>query len=340
MMGRILSSHHLRRRRQSRHNWPPLLAAAVASKSLLRNRVFKNLLVYRIGPAWALSLDEAESLLEKARFEPCSASQAQSAGWVPPRGQIGGALIESVGGHWLLTLMTEQKVLPSSVVKRRTDEIAQRIEQDTGRKPGRKQTKEIKEQAVQELLPMAFTRQTPIKVWIAPQQRLLMIDASSAAKGDAVITLLVKSLDGLAVQPLQTTLAPATAMAQWLATGEVPEGFSVDRECELKADDESKAVVRYARHLLDTDDVRQHISAGKIPTRLALTWQDRVSFVLTEALQIKKLGFEDVVFENQQSGQDDTRDDGFDTDAAIATGELTQLIPDLVAALDGELVIG
>ena len=105
----------------------------------------------------------------------------------------------------------------------------------------------------------------------------------------------------------------------------------MDRECELKSADEAKAVVRYARHPLDIDEVRAHIEAGKLPTKLALTWDDRVSFVLTEGLQLKKVAFLDTVFEGQ------TQDDGgFDADVAIATGELSQLIPDLIAALGGE----
>jgi recombination associated protein RdgC len=98
-------------------------------------------------------------------------------------------------------------------------------------------------------------------------------------------------------------------------------------------------VVRYARHALDIDEVREHIAAGKQPTRLAMTWNGRVSFVLTEAMQIKRLAFDDVVFESTR-GSKNHADDGFDTDAAIATGELSQLIPDLVQALDGELQAG
>ena len=35
--------------------------------------------------------------------------------------------------------------------------------------------------------------------------------------------------------------------------------------------------------------------------------------------------------------QGDKDDNGFDTDVALATGELMRLIPDLVAALDGPL---
>ena len=114
----------------------------------------------------------------------------------------------------------------------------------------------------------------------------------------------------------------------------------MDRECELKAADESKAVVRYTRHALDTDEVAQHIALGKMPTRLAMTWNERVSFVLTEALQIKKIAFLDTVFEEASKAAGDGKDDNFDADAAIATGELVQLIPDLLEALGGEVALG
>ena len=131
---------------------------------------------------------------------------------------------------------------------------------------------------------------------------------------------------------LNTKVSPAAAMSEWLISQEAPAGFSVDRECELKAADESKAVVRYERHPLDTDEVRQHVQAGKLPTRLALTWDNRISFVLTENLQIKKLAFLDVVFDGASAG----KDDGFDADTVIATGELCKLLPDLLVALGGE----
>lgn len=62
-----------------------------------------------------------------------------------------------------------------------------------------------------------------------------------------------------------------------------------------------------------------------------MTWDDRVSFLLTEGLQVRKLAFLDTVFEGTKAD-----DGGFDTDVAIATGELVKLIPDLIEALGGE----
>lgn len=300
--------------------------------------MFKNLTLHRIGPDWSATVAQLEAQLDKARFAECAATQAVSAGWVSPRGHAHGALVEAVDGHWLMTLMVEQKILPGAVVKRRTDELAQRSEHETGRKPGRKHLKELKEQAVQELLPMAFTKRASHRLWLDPQHRLLMVDAGSLARAGDVLTHLAKALDGLPVAPLQTAQSAAAAMAAWLADGEPPAAFSIDRECELKAEDESKSVVRYARHRLDTDEVRQHVAAGKRPTRLALTWEGRVSFVLTDAGQVKKLDFLDVVFENRPGRAD--AEEAFDADAAIATGELVKLIPDLVDALGGEQPLG
>ncbi len=297
-------------------------------------RLFKNLTVYRVGPAWSATLDEIQDALAASRFAPCGATQPQSLGWVAPRGSAHGPLVEAIRGQWLLALMVESKALPSAVVKRRTDELAQHVEHSTGRKPGKKQTKELKEQAVLELLPMAFTKRSTLKVWIDPKQRLLMIDASSPARASEVVTQLIKSLDGLTLTLLQTTESASVATSDWLLTGEPPAAFSVDRECELKSDDELKSVVRYARHPLDIDEVRQHIASGKRPTRLALTWHGRVSFVLTETGQIKKIDFLDVVFEGRPGR--DSQDDAFDADAAIATGELVQLLPALIDALGGE----
>jgi len=290
--------------------------------------------VFRLGAEGAVDLTAFEDALSATRFVPCGATQPRSMGWVPARGKAHGPLVESVGGQWLLKLAVEQRVLPGSVLKRRVDEMAAQIELSSGRQPGKREKRELKEQALLELLPQAFTRLSTVAVWLDPKRRLLMIDAASPARADEVVVLLVKAVDGLRVAPLQTTLSAAAAMSDWLVSGEPPAAFSVDRECELKSSDDTKSVVRYARHALDIDEVRQHIASGKRPTRLAITWNGRVSLLLTETMQLRKLDFLDVVMEDRPGVAD--ADEAFDADAALATGELARLIPDLVEALGGE----
>ncbi len=290
------------------------------------------MIVYRIAPQWRIGLEELEAALQKAPFDACGATQERAVGFVPPRGEAHGPLAESVGGQWVLRFMVEAKVLPGSVLARKVQEKVDQIERETGRKPGKKEKRDLKDEARLDLLPMAFTKMGSMWVWIDPQAHTLVLDTGSQARADEVVSQLVELLPaGFAVALLHTHTSPQTAMAHWLKEQDPPAGFTVDRECELKSPDETKAVVRYARHPLDIEEVQQHIAAGKLPTRLALTWDERVSFVLTEGLQLKKIAFLDAVFEGQ--AQDEG---GFDADVAIATGELARLIPDLIEALDGE----
>jgi recombination associated protein RdgC len=93
--------------------------------------------------------------------------------------------------------------------------------------------------------------------------------------------------------------------------------------------------VRYANHSLEGEEIRQHIAAGKIVTRLAMTWNDRISFVLNDLLQIKRLAFLDLLKE-QAEGQGEDEDERFDIDFTLMTGEVAQLLDDLLAALGGE----
>ena len=292
--------------------------------------MFSNLIIYRIAQQWQVSLEQVEEALHKTPFMACGATQEQSAGWVPPRGEEHGLLAESVGGQWMLRFFSEAKQIPASVLNRKVQEKADAIEKEFGRKPGKKEKRDLKDEAKLDLLPMAFTKQSSMWVWIDPQAKLLVLDTGAQGKADEVVTLLVESLKGFGVALLDTQTSAQAAMAHWLLTQEAPAGFSIDRECELKAADESKAVVKYGRHPLDIAEVKEHIEHGKLPTKLAMTWDDRVSFVLADSLQIKKLAFTDTVLD--QAGDEG----GFDTDVAIATGELAKFIPDLIDALGGE----
>lgn len=293
--------------------------------------MFKNLIIYRVAGLTADNFHCAEQALNQNSFTPCKPTEERSHGWIPPRREENGPLIESVGGQWLLRFKTETKLLPASVIAEKVKEKAALIEQETGRKPGKRLRDEIKAEVKLDLLPKAFTKQGEVMAWINPKTGFLVIDTSSQSKADEVTTTLVKAVSGIALSLLDTHTSPATAMAQWLATQEPPEDFSIDRECELKSTNADKAVVRYARHPLDIAEISAHIEDGKMPTKLAMTWRDRVSFVLTDSLQIKKISLLDVVTQ-------DKSEDGFDADAAIFTGEMGALIPCLIEALDGERI--
>ncbi|MCY7314524.1 MAG: recombination-associated protein RdgC [Rubrivivax sp.] len=300
--------------------------------------MFKNALLFQIDQWQQPTLEQFEQRLDGARFVACGATQPESAGWVPPRGDKHGILAENVAGQIILKLRTETKAVPSSVVKTELEAQLDTIEQQTGRRLKGKKAREIKDEIVQSLLPRAFPKRSGTLVWLDVVSQRVLVDAPSLKRADAVLTRLAELLGGgLKMSPLQTALSPTTAMAAWLADKEAPTGFTLDRDCELKQPDSEKATVRYARHTLEIDEVGEHIKQGKLPTQLGLTWAGRVSFVLSEAGAMRKIKLLDGVLESRapNAGSDD---DGFDADVAIATGELQRLIPDLVAALGGPLV--
>lgn len=294
-----------------------------------------NAIFYRLPDADCLESLAHEAGLAPFAFVPCGPTQEKSLGFVPPRGEAYGELVEALDGQFVMKLLTEKKSVPASVIARAVDERIQKLLQSTGRKPGKKETRDMRDDARQALLPEAFPTQSATLIWIDHTVGLMVIGAPSQAKADEAVTFLVQAVPGLACTLLNTLTSPVAAMADWLNSGEAPAGFSVDRDCELKAADESRACIRYSRCSLDIDEVRQHIKSGKLPTRLALTWSDRVSFVLTDSLQLKKIEFLDVVFEEGSK----SAADHFDADVAIMTGEMRKLIPDLIAALGGEIGI-
>src|SRR5690606_35989237 len=89
---------------------------------------------------------------------------------------------------------------------------------------------------------------------------------------------------------------------------------------------------------LDGKDIRDHIVAGKQPVHLGLTWNDRISFVLTEQLHVKRVSFLEIL-ERESSGETEDEEERFDINFAFMTGELSRMLTDLVKALGGEKTV-
>ena len=294
---------------------------------------FRNLKIYHLSAAWTLFGDDLEAALARQAFQPGNNLEMQSIGWVPPREN--GGLAHAVSGQILMSLRAEKKLLPATVINQVAKFRAQEIEEQQGYKPGRQQMKEIKERVTDELLPRAFSIYRDTRVWIDPLNHWLVIDAAASARADEVIGILSKCVDPFPLENLYVAQSPAAAMTGWLAEDEAPANFTIDQDTELRSSGESGAAIRYVKHSIDAEDARRHIQSGKQCTRLALTWADRVSFVLTEGLDIKRLSPLDVLKEsNDTTTSNDT--EKFDSDMTLMTGELAKLLAELVDALGGE----
>ncbi len=294
---------------------------------------FKNLLAYRLPPDWNIDSAALEAALARMPLQRCGSFEMETRGWVAPRER--GPLVHVLNRQCLIALGVEQKLLPASVVKQVAKDRAAEIETQQPYPVGRKQMRDIRDQVLEELLPKAFTRRRTTRAWIDPMAGWLVVDAASEGKADDLLSALRTVLDDVQFRRLETERSPSAAMTQWLAAEEAPTSFSIDQDLELRAADESKATVRYVRHNLEGQEIHRHIRAGKAATRLGMTWNDRISFVLTEQLQVKRVAFVDIA---KDATEDQTEDaeERFDVDFALMTGELAQMLAALTEALGGE----
>jgi recombination associated protein RdgC len=294
---------------------------------------FRHLQVYRLPAQWAMTAEQLAAALAPHEITPAGSNELLRQGWGKPRPN--GGLVHVVNRQYLLRLSSERKLLPAKVINQVAKQRAIALEAAQGFTPGKKAMKELKERVADELMPRAFPVIDHTPIWIDPVNGWLVVDAGRPAKADEVIKLLLKAVDRMPLESLRVQRSPLAVMTSWLEDDEAPDGFAVDMDTELRAAGESKAAVRYVKHSLEPDEVRRHIKAGKQCKRLALTWNGKISFVLTDALAIKNVKPLDVLNE-QERGTNRNDDERFDGDFMLMTAELAQLLADVVDAMGGE----
>lgn len=294
---------------------------------------FKNLVVCRLPAKWSVEADAFERKLSQHPLQPCGGLEMESRGWTCPRED--GAFLYQHQRQWLLAFGVEQKLLPPSIVRQQAKERADKIAQKQGHPVGRKQLRDIRDKVASELLPRALARRRITHGWIDGANRWLAVDAAADAGAEQFLDALRRADEKIPTLRLETQRSPATAMADWLIHGDAPGAFGIDQDLELRSPDASKATVRYARHNLEGREIRDHLAAGKTVVRLGLTWNDRISFVLTEHLQIKRLSFLDILRRESDAEVQD-EEEQFEIDFALMTGELSKMLADMVKALGGD----
>ena len=298
---------------------------------------FRNARVFRFTKPFDISAEELEEKLSGDAFKPCGPQETARQGWVPPLGKHGEQLVHSANGYHLIALRKEEKILPGPVIKDAVEDKAEAIEIEQGRKVRRKEKEEIKEQVMLEMLPHAFSRNRRCFAYLAPQDGVLVVDAGSAKQAEDLASTLRKSLGSLPVRPPVLEQAPIFTFTGWLnETIDLPGTVVLGDECELKDPSEDGGVVRCKGLNLKADEIRNHLDAGMEVTKLALTWDDNVSFVLDEEMGIRRLKFGETLQDQLDDVDVDDAAAKFDAAFTLMTLELAKLIPGLLDAMGGE----
>ncbi len=293
---------------------------------------FKNLLVYRLADS-KIKADDLEAKLKDNALQPCGSFEMESRGWVAPRS--GDRFLHSLQRQWLISFGVNQKLLPGSIVTQVAKERAEKLAEKQEHPVGRKQMRDIRERVLEELMPKALSRRRTMGTWIDPVNHWLVIDTAADKKADELLESLLGADIELEPKRLECQQSPSAQMTLWLSSGKVPAPFTIDQDLELKASGDSRATVRYVNHPLEGKEIRDHIAGGKTATRLGMTWKNRLSFVLTDQLQIKRVAFLDILKDETQDQAEDAEEQ-FDIEFALMTGELAAMLADLVEALGGE----
>ena len=297
---------------------------------------FKNLQVYRFTKPFELSSELLAEQLANQRFEPCGSQELSRAGWVSPLGRHSDELVHESNGYLMVCSKRQDKILPSSVINDFLDDKVFEIESTESRKVSRKERTSIKEEVIFSLMPKAFARSSLQFAYISIRDSMLVINASSEKRAEDLIHDLREALGSMPLIPLTAKNLPIDLMTQWVNTGELSNSFELGEECELRDNADVSGVIRCKNQNLSSDEILNHVKTGMHVSKLALSWQERVEFILDEKTAIKRLRFTDLVQEKADEAEVDDVAGQFDVDFSIMTLELSQFLKALMAALGGE----
>ncbi|MGV8960144.1 MAG: recombination-associated protein RdgC [Stenotrophomonas sp.] len=292
---------------------------------------FKNLTFFRFPTT--VDFSEVDKLLPNALLKPVGALEMSSRGFTSPFGReekevfshrIEDALWLTVGG--------EDKILPGAVVNDLLERRLEEIEEKEGRRPGGRERKRLKDDLLHELLPRAFVKTSRIDAFFDLAHGYVTVNGSSQKTAENLMSDVRGLLGSFPAMPLNAEVAPRSILTSWIAGEPLPTGLSLGEECEMKDPAEGGAVVRCQHQELRCDEIDKHLDAGKQVTKLALVFEDNMSFVLGDDLIVRKLKFLDGALDQLEHSDDDGRRAELDARFVLQSGEIRRLFLLLEAA--------
>lgn len=295
---------------------------------------FKNFFIYNLSADHGLTVEGVQKALEAKPFVSLGAMDFKTEGFVAPAAHAPDLMAYPQNGAFLLCMRIDEKILPASVIRQATNERVTKMEADEDRRVGRKEAREIRDRIIEELLPRALTKTSHQRALIDLLNNRIMVEGSSSAKAELLLSVLRDVIGSLPTRLMDTKTSPQTGMTLWLS-GEAPEGFMLDADCELQFPGEGGALARLTRQTLDADEVKKHLESGKLVCKMGMVWGERLGFVLTEQFGFRKVAFTDVVRDELDEMALDDRAALFDANMLMFLGDTREMLASLILALGG-----
>jgi recombination associated protein RdgC len=295
---------------------------------------FSNIFFFKFTKPFDTSQEDLEKSLAELKFTPCGTLDMSKFGWTSALGHNTNAYTHYANGNILIRAKKEEKILPSSVIKDLLEEKIANIEKAESRPVKKKEKEQIKEDIVHSLLPQAFTKSSYVNGYIDTNTQLLMINVSSKNKADDYMALLRKAIGTLPVEPIRKDGTIEVLLTHWLKNNALPSDFSLEMEAEFKSPEEDGATVKVKQQDLTADEVTHHMETGKQVTKLALMWQDRMSFVIQDDLSIKRVKFTELIKDQNDDIPNEDKLAKMDADFTLMAAEFGEFIPYLIAQVE------
>lgn len=296
---------------------------------------FRNLTVFHLTD---FGIREPEALHERLAgqgFRPCLGQEAVTAGWVSPVGPDYTSLVHTVGHCHLLCLQVQEKLLPASVVREALDERVAEAEGREQRRLRRRERDALRDEVMATLLPRAFTRTRRNYGYLDLDRDWLVLDTASRKTVEQFTGLLRKALGSLPVAPLSVSRPPSLVLADWLRSGQVPQGFELGDSCELRAAGDDGGVVRCRGEDLLGAEIGAHLAGGKCVTQVSFNWREQLGGVLSDDLAVRRLHLLSSALDALAEDAIDSPEAALDAEFALLSGEVARFLPELLACFGG-----
>src|SRR5690606_4177811 len=171
----------------------------------------------------------------------------------------------------------------------------------------------------------AFVRPSRRAAYLDLKHGWFVVDTASRKAAEDAVSELREALGRFPATPMAPEESPRSLMTSWLVDGDLPAGLALGEECELRDPAEAGAIVRCRRQDLESEEMREHLKAGKQVFQLGLVFDERMSFVLGEDLVVRKLRFLDVVLDQFGEGTAESARAELDASFALMPIELADI---------------
>jgi recombination associated protein RdgC len=240
--------------------------------------------------------------------------------------------VQAVDGGLGLRLGQAARLLPGGVVAEYIQQRMDEIKHKEGRMVGKKERARIKDEVIAELLPRAFIVNSFVDAYVDTKAGWVLVDSASRKRAETLCSEVRKATGSLPLAKPAEALSLQTLLSGFIDQPDsLPDGFTLGDEIELKHPEDG-AVARCRKMSLDGEEIQKHRESGKLVTQLALDFDERLSFVVTDTGCLKKLKFFDVVREQLDSSSDQSRAAQQDAEFALLQVELRNMLPRLLKA--------